>query len=351
VKPPLLSKEQEVLFNILKGDNPTSLDGIDTRILFDLFRRHRLFPMAPTLLPLLEEEERERWKKAIQFRTLRSMQQLTVLNKIINSLKELGIEAIPIKGPVLSQQLYGSIGARHFSDLDVLVPGVEISQIIENLETLGFSLKFPKPNTSVRQWKYYTRHKKHFGLYHEKNGVMLELHTSIDNPVLLNSNDVSHFLKKLEKWKVGGTIFHSMTNTYTFLYLTLHGGVHQYRRLFWLRDVAEAMNRWDIDHRDVLAISKKMGIEHILGVSLLLSKEYFNSDIPAVYSDYLKRNQRILQKLKHSSINMITGPEFPDMKRKLERHIFMLRLKASLHYKYRVISELIHRLTIGWMLE
>ncbi|MCK4881111.1 MAG: nucleotidyltransferase family protein, partial [Bacteroidales bacterium] len=348
---PKPTKEQQLLFKLLKGAPPTSLEGIDTAKLFDLFRRHRLFPLAPELLPLLEEGERERWKKAIYTRTIRSMHHIAVLSQLTKALEKAGIEAIPIKGPVLSQHLYGNIGARHFSDLDVLVRGVESQQVIKIVEKLGFSLKFPRPGISARQWKYYTRHKKHFGLYNGEQGVMLELHTSIENHVVLKPDDVSLFLKETEMVEVGGTSFRCMNKAYTFLYLTLHGGVHQYRRLFWLRDVAEALEQWEIDHRNVLAISQKMRIEHILGVSLLLSKAFFNTEIPPAYSDYLERNRKLLQKLTHSSVRMITGPEFPDMKGKIGRHIFMLRLKSSLRHKYRVISEIAHRLTIGKLME
>ena len=180
---------------------------------------------------------------------------------------------------------------------------------------------------------------------------MLELHTSIENHVVLNSDDVTHFLEEMEMVEVGGTSFRCMNKAYTFLYLTLHGGVHQYRRLFWLRDVAEAMEQWEIDHRKVLKIARKMGIEHILGVSLLLSKAFFDTEIPSAYSDYLERNRKLLQKLTHSSFRMITGPEFPDMKGKIGRHLFMLHLKSSLHYKFKVISEIVHRLTIGKLME
>ena len=144
---------------MLKGDLPSSLEGIDTSILFDLFRRHRLFPLAHPLFPLLDEEERERWKMAVQTRTIRSMQQLTVLNQVIESLQEAGIEAFPLKGPILAHTLYGNMSERHSSDLDILVLGADIPRIIDIFRGEGFELIYPKKELTERQWRYYLHYR------------------------------------------------------------------------------------------------------------------------------------------------------------------------------------------------
>ena len=43
------------------------------------------------------------------------------LKKVIASLSSAGIRVIPLKGPILSQQLYGDPGARLSGDIDLLV--------------------------------------------------------------------------------------------------------------------------------------------------------------------------------------------------------------------------------------
>jgi hypothetical protein len=51
----------------------------------------------------------------------RNMKMTAELLRILDALKEAGIKAMPLKGPVLAQQLYGDVALRQFSDLDILV--------------------------------------------------------------------------------------------------------------------------------------------------------------------------------------------------------------------------------------
>ena len=347
MKPPIPSKEQQVLFNLLKGDPPKSLEGIDIGVLFDLFRRHRLFPIATAILSLLEEGERERWKRAIQFRTLRSMQQLTVCHSFVEAFRKEGLEAIPFKGPVLAHILFGNVGARHSSDLDILVRNEDTKRIIELAEREGFELKFPKAGLSERQWRYYRRYKKDIGLHNKEHRIFVELHYSFENYLGLSSSDMDLFIQHTEEVRIGELRFPSMNKHYTFLYLALHGGVHQYRRLFWLRDVAEALISWELDHQKILADAKAMGIERLLGISMELAKEIFSIEIPEEYKEYLQDNRRIIGKLKQTALGYILGPEFPSFKGKMSHHLFMLRLKPELSHYFRTMREIVNRLYIG----
>ena len=140
---PKPSKEQQVLFNILKENPPTDLEGIDAKVLFDLFRRHRLFNLAKDILPLLSDPDREQWKQAIRARTLKSLQQMASLSQFVQALEKEGIEAIPFKGPILAQSLYGNIADRHYTDLDIVFRGGKISEVIQIAQKQGFGKWLP----------------------------------------------------------------------------------------------------------------------------------------------------------------------------------------------------------------
>ncbi|MCD4709561.1 MAG: nucleotidyltransferase family protein [Bacteroidales bacterium] len=341
------SNEQQLLFKLLKGDPPTSLEGINTANLFDLFRRHRLFPLASDLLPLLVEGERERWKKAIQFRTIRSMHHIAVLGQLTEALGKAGIEAIPIKGPVLAHVLFGNIGERHSSDLDILVRKEDLQRSIEIIGREGFVLTYPNAGLSDRQWKYYSRYKKDIGLFSKEHGLLIELHYSIENYMGLKSSDVDLLVQQPVETGIGGMLFKTMNNHQTFLYLIFHGAVHQYRRLFWLRDIAVAINRWELDHRKILEDAQRMGIERMVGVSVELVRDLFNVELPEAYSAYLAENRRIIGKLKQTSMGMILGSEYPAIRGKLRHHLFMLRLKPEISHYFRTAGEIFNRLYIG----
>ena len=211
----------------------------------------------------------------------------------------------------------------------------------------GFELKFPKPGLSTRQWRYYRRYKKDIGLQNREHGIFLELHYSFENYLGLSRSDIDLFTENTEEVSIGELRFPTMNIHYTFLYLTLHGGVHQYRRLFWLRDVAEALKCWRLDHQKVLSDAKAMGIERLLGIGLELAGEFFNVAIPDVYRGYLENNRKIIGKLKRTALGFIGGPEFPNVRGKLRHHLFMLRLKPEISHYYRTIREIINRFYIG----
>ena len=337
---PAPAKEQELLFNILKGEVPASLEGIDSELLFELFRRHRLFP-------LLDEDERKRWKQAVQYRTLRSMQQIAACHSFTETFKKEGLEAIPFKGPVLAWTLFGNVGERHSSDLDILVRNADTARIIELAALEGYELEYPQKGLSRRQWKYYSRYKKDIGLLNREKGILVELHYSFENYLGLRSGHMDLFLREKEEVRIGDMHFLCMNRHYTFLYLILHGGVHQYRRLFWLRDVAEALKRWELDHRKVLSDAKDMGLERLLGIGLELAGEVYQVNIPEEYRAYLDEDRKILGKLKQAAWSFILGPEFSGARGKLRHHLFMLRLKPELSHYIRTLRELANRRYIG----
>jgi hypothetical protein len=347
VSTPKATNEQELLFNLLKGDSPQTLEGINTEILFDLFRRHRLFPMAPVLLPLLEEQERARWKKTIHNRTIRSMHQLTVLGQITGVLRKAGIEVISMKGPVLAHELFGNLGERHSSDLDLLARKEDIREIIKILGPMGFGQIYPKSGLSARQWDYYTRYKKDVGLYSKKENLLLELHYNIENYLGLSQADLDPFFQQTEELAIGGGQFRTMNRQRDFLYLSFHGAVHQYRRLFWLRDIAKVLASWDLDHQKVLEDAQRMGSDRMLGLSLELARDLFHAEIPAAYLSYLADNRKVLGKLKEISMDMILGAEFPSIRQKARHHLFMLRLKPEFRHYLRTLREILNRQYIG----
>ncbi len=303
--------------------------------------------MAGPILSLLGEEEKERWKKTIHSRTLRSMHQLAVLGQITGALGKAGIEVLTMKGPVLAYELFGNLGERHSSDLDLLARKEDIREIIKILGSKGFVQMYPKAGLSARQWDYYTRYKKDLGLYNKKENLLVELHYNIENYLGLSEAELEPFFQQTEELTMGGGQFRCMNRHRDFLYLTFHGAVHQYRRLFWLRDIAEVIKSWDLDHQKVLDDAKGIGSDRMLGLSLLLARDLFHAEVPTLYLSYLEKNRKVLKQLKEISMSMILGPEFPSLRQKARHHLFMLHLKPEFRHYLRTLREIINRQYIG----
>ena len=345
MKPPEPSKEQQILFNILKGVNPTNLEGIDTSNLFDLFRRHRLFPLAPALLPMLENEERERWKNAIRSGSMRSLNFVHRLIEILDLLHMEGIEAIPLKGPALAQALYGDVSQRHMRDLDLLVIRGDMEKAMGQLQMLGYSLKYPEKKLTASRWRAYFRYQYDVVLVQNDKGGLLELHKRIAYPGLLGG--MEHLLtEQQESIEIAGRMVKCMSRETTFIYLAVHGVHHLFFRLFWLRDIAEALNRWELDHSRILYIVREMGIERMLGISLRLTGYYFGTSIPSEYRLIVDDNSIILNRLFERCKQAILDPKILTRKNRLNVLLFSMALKPDWRHKWETISSVYHRWVI-----
>ena len=161
-----------------------------------------------------------------------------------------------------------------------MVKRKELKVTIEIAKEMGYSLLYPNIGLSDKKWDYYFRWKNDLVLYHEEERVFVELHVGIYYHKLLPRHREDILFKGLVKESIGGVSIDCMNRNNTFLYLAFHGGFHQYYRLFWLRDFAQALDKWDLDHGLILENAKRIGIERLLGLSLVLAKKFFENEIP-----------------------------------------------------------------------
>ena len=348
---PIPTREQQLLFNILKGETPTSLEGIDISKLFDLFQRHRLFPISSPVINLLEGADREKWNRAVKYRAIRSLHQTAMLKQLDEVLREEKMDVIPLKGPLLAYLLFGNPTLRHSSDLDILIREKSRTEIINLFGKLGYSLVSPRKNLSNRQWNYYSKHLKHFSLLNKSERMMVELHTRIEDSLALKPASMEYLLKDIEVVEMGGHNYLCMNRNNNFLYLILHGSTHLYKRLFWLRDVFEALKSWDLNHQKILSDAGELGIERLLGLSLLLVKDFFNAIIPSEYLTYIDENKRGLNNLVRSSKKMIMYNDKPRFLVNIRQHIFNFKIRPNFDYKVRSIQKSMHYLYISKFLK
>lgn len=330
--------------SIIRGDTVQGIDGITSELLIYLLKRHKLFPIIHNeFFILLGDNGQELGKGKKRDLSIKSLQLSGILEQIISQITKEGIEVFSIKGPVLAHTLFGDVGKRHFGDLDLVVKREDVHKVASLLEGQGYKMISPMPGLTPKQWDYYFRYKKDVGLVNREKGVFIELHVGVYRHELLKIEDEGMMWEDLEEVVIGGTPIKTMNRDNTFLYLLYHGGQHLYFRLFWLRDVAEAMKRWDLDHQKVLDNSIHLGIDRMVGLGVLLAEELFDVAIPGVYDQYLEQNKKILGKLKRMCLMKIFGPEHDTFIWKLRRYKYNLMLKKGLKYKWAVISSLYHR--------
>lgn len=304
--------------------------------------RHRLF-FGDLKCNVSSSLKSVSWQDYVKDKVSRSLHLASVLTNLILKLQEQHVDVIPLKGPLLAISLYRDVGKRYSVDLDLMVRKTDVLKVIDSLDGIGFKQSHPNQDLSEKQWDYYFRWKKDIGLVNRELGVFLELHTGIYYNELLNHQKERLFFEDLTQETLGGVTVPCMNQDNTFLYLTYHGAQHMYFRLFWLRDVAEALKRWDLDHSKILSNAHELGIERLLGLSLELAKEFFKAEIPKEYNGLLEDNTVMIKKLKNLCIKRILGPEELNFIGKLRKHYYLMSLKSGIKYKWVAFQSIFHR--------
>jgi len=356
-----ISAEQRVVCEVLKGASEVKLPGVadakfstevDASVLLDLFQRHRILSLSSQIRSQLPPREKQTWKSLVQQRTMRSLKLFEETLNLINVLKEAGIEAIPLKGAFLGYQLYNDPGKRHFNDVDLLINPEDLEKVTEILANQGYQKVYPAP-LNERQFKTYSFYKKDIGLRNPEKNVFIELHYGFHVHRLLKKADEAALRQNRETIHIKNEPYQVLDAETTFFYLVFHGCLHQYFRLFWLKDIADWMQTHDLHYQKVKELFKTTGLERMLFVTLQLLKDYFNKELPEeltatdFYTSKLFKNSNSYSKRINRLVNIchmrIQGMENETTRLKFARHYFLLNLKPGLAYKFTVLWSILQR--------
>jgi hypothetical protein len=336
-----LGQEQEVLFRLLRGELTSLPEGTDSDRLLQLFQRHRLMPLSSAVREQLPGEQQEKWKKLLQQKTFHSLQLSAETARLIQLLKQEGVIAIPLKGSVLAQMLYGDVGLRHCNDIDLLISRNDLKNTARVLTTCGYSQSYPRRLTP-RQERIYARYKKDVGFYNREQRLFIELHYGIYVHELLRRGDEPAIRDATERVELHNQEIIVFDRATTFIYLVYHGCLHQFFRLFWLRDVAEALQQWELDHVEIHEKMRSLGLERMAGIALLLAERWFAVQVPEPYRELISENKAV-QKLAARCEQRILEPELPGFRMKLNRHLYLFGLKPGPRYKWAVLWSILQR--------
>lgn len=148
----------------------------------------------------------------------------------INKFEAEGLEAIPLKGIHFAERYFGHFAARVSSDIDLLVPKARLDQAIVCVQELGYEFEIIKD---------------HHARLHNKDGLMVELHWTLDK-MHWSDLHVEPFWNKAEPL---GDYRHikRLSDLHTFYFICLHGARHQLDSVRYLIDIVQMIHR--LGHR------------------------------------------------------------------------------------------------------
>lgn len=272
---PLPPELRLLLALIEEGDNRDPLQlvplGIDWEVFLALVKHHRVYPLVHSKLKRIGSywlPARAAEKIAAEYarNTFKMLHMSREMERVCQALNDRRIPSLVLKGPVLSEYLFGDLALRTSKDLDILVPEADVEKAEAVLLGLGFELHEDVPRI-LNNWK---RKSHHLSYLHRGVGIQVELHWRM-NPDAMSEPPFEELWARRRTSMLTGCPVYFPGNEDLFFYLATHGARHGWFRLRWLCDI-DRLARKPIDWHVVDSIFKSYKSKPLGGQALLLAR-------------------------------------------------------------------------------
>jgi len=257
---------------------------LDWEYLFQLASRHKLSPLlcwqlknvAADFVPSLIHEQLRTSLSAISRRNLQLAAELLQLLQLFH---QHDISAIPCKGAVLAETVYGNLALREFVDLDVLVRQRDVLAARDLLIARGYQ---PFVRLDESQENAYLAYQCEHVLTDDRRDLMVEIQWRVVPDYFSFRFDYENLWQRIEPATLCQRPIVTLSPEDTLLLLCVHGSKHLWVRLGWICDVAEAVRHFQprlnwplLEQRATLSGSRRM-----LHLGLFLAHDLLNAKLP-----------------------------------------------------------------------
>jgi hypothetical protein len=189
---------------------------------------------------------------------------------LLRALESAGIQAAPVKGPLLAAAAYGEIVRRQVGDLDILVRPQEASRAKEVLHASGYRF-----STSGGTDALATRTRA-------GGAVRVDLQWALAPKWFRCPVNFERFWERLEPVPFHGATVWQPAPADHLLFLCAHGAKHCWSRLLWIADLAFLTRNYGtrIDWAKTLEHARRSGGERVLLLGLLLARDFVGAPVP-----------------------------------------------------------------------
>jgi len=265
------------------ADRQTLIErGIDWALLIQLADHHGVTPLVYQALRGTESvpsSTLETLGNRYQHNARKNLQFTAELFRVLDCLDSHSIPAIPLKGPVLADTVYGDLALRDFSDLDVLVRREHVLKAKTALGTLGYAVN---TQLSEAEERAYLAAGYEYTFDGPAGRNLLEIQWDILPRFYAVNFDCGELYRRARTVPVCGRAVRTLSPEDLLLTLCVHAGKHAWIRLYWLRDIAGAVQSQTIDWMGLERRARELGVARIVGVSLRLANRLLHANVPDV---------------------------------------------------------------------
>ena len=223
---------------------------------------------------VLSAENRERLRAWRRAHTLFTMNLCAEMFRLFDSFAAAGIEALVIKGPVLSARCYGDPGFRQYGDLDLVVRDRDILRSTQLMMNLGY-----EPSVPVAA----IRAKKIPGEYvfrQSRTKLLVEFHTELTFRYHPRPLPVEKLFSRQARVSIDAHEIPALSPEDELLLICIHGAKHLWEKLSYIADVAAFVSEQELDWERVKSAADEVGGERMLYVGLRLAGDVLGAALP-----------------------------------------------------------------------
>lgn len=196
--------------------------------------RHGLAPQIYRRLPHLRPRLEERFQQNLR----RSLLLASELPRLLDVLPP----ALPFKGPVLAQRLYGDIAGREYCDLDLLLRPADIPAAIAALQELTFAPALP-----LEPWQLQAQLRSGCEYAMSDGRIHVELHWQYAPRQLGTVVGIGQLFRRATTVRLGDRDIPALSPEDDLLMLVMHGSKHGWCKLSYVADIAALLRACPMD--------------------------------------------------------------------------------------------------------
>jgi hypothetical protein len=227
--------------------------------------------VPPAFLRALREENLKNTRQALWL--------TRELFRILAQLRARNVDALPYKGPVLAELLYGNVAARQFSDIDILVRERDLPIAVAALHELGYE---PGIELTPRQERAYlgSGYEYTFDSDHGRN--LVEMQWRVLPKFYSVDLTTEGLFNRSHTAIISGQTIRTLSPEDLLIVLCLHAAKHAWVQLSWLSDIATLAQTQVLNWDSVRDTASRLGIARIVALTFCLCERLWKTKIPAV---------------------------------------------------------------------
>jgi hypothetical protein len=262
----------------------------DWAVFLELAEKHSVFGLAASRLgdsaegavpPEISGELRERHRRQALFTLRLTAEMFRLFDRFTAS----GVEALVIKGPVLSARCYGDAGLRQYGDLDLIVRDKHILRSTELMMSLGYE---PRVAPAVIQAK---KIPGEYVFRQSSTRLLVEFHTELTFRYHPRPLPIEKLFERQVRVKIDAHDVPALSPEDELILISIHGAKHFWEQLSYIADVAAFVSKQELDWARVRSFAEEVGGERMLNVGLRLAADVLGAALPENVAALVRRDR------------------------------------------------------------